>query len=252
MAGLLLDGLSTFVTGGASGIGRATALAFAEEGARVAVADLDAAGAEETAVMIRERGGESFSAALDVVDAAAVDTLVDAVVERWGGLDCAFNNAGVSREDLSTPWGDKALADLTFDVNARGVLHCMVAELRHMAKSGRGAIVNTASVAGLGGIGGAGYCGSKHAVIGFTRSAAVAYAAQGVRVNAVCPGVIATPMTQGVIDDPNTAPFLRDMAPMPRFGQAREIADAVVFLVSDKASFITGHPLAVDGGCMAR
>ncbi|KTE06371.1 glucose 1-dehydrogenase [Sphingopyxis sp. H115] len=248
----LLTGKIAFVTGGGSGIGRATALAFAAEGARVAVADLNADGAAETAALVAAAGGEARHGALDVTDGAAVDTFVDALVADWGGLDCAFNNAGVALEGMETPWGDLDAYDRSIAVNQRGLLLCMAAELRHMERAGRGAIVNTASIAGMSGAGGAGYCGSKHAVIGLTRSAALRYAAQGIRINAVCPGAIRTPMVEAVAQEEEAARFIAAMHPMNRIGEAQEVADAVVFLCSDKASFITGHPLAVDGGYLAR
>jgi len=246
----ILEGKIAFVTGGGAGIGRATALAFAEEGARVAVADLK--GAEETAAAITAQGGDAYAVALDVTDEAAVNAAVDGVVERWGRLDIGFNNAGVSLEDMTTPWDSVEIYDRVTAVNQRGVMLCMAAELRHMARQKSGAIVNTASVAGMAGLSGAGYCGSKHAVIGLTRSAAMRYAAEGIRVNAVCPGAIVTPMTEAVARDPQGGAFMAQMHPMNRMGEAREVADAVVFLASDKASFITGHPLAVDGGYLAR
>ncbi|MBO9696765.1 MAG: SDR family oxidoreductase [Sphingopyxis sp.] len=248
----LLAGKIAFVTGGGSGIGRATALAFAAEGARVAVADLDAGSAAETAALVAAAGGEARHGALDVTDGAAVDAFVDALVADWGGLDCAFNNAGVALEGMETPWGDLAAYDRSIAVNQRGLLLCMTAELRHMERAGRGAIVNTASIAGMSGAGGAGYCGSKHAVIGLTRSAALRYAAQGIRINAVCPGAIRTPMVEAIAQEEEAARFIAAMHPMNRIGEAQEVADAVVFLCSDRASFITGHPLAVDGGYLAR
>ena len=248
----LLAGKIAFVTGGGSGIGRATALAFAAEGARVAVADLNADSAAETAALIAAAGGEARQGALDVTDGAAVDAFVDALVADWGGLDCAFNNAGVALEGMETPWGDLAAYDRSIAVNQRGLLLCMTAELRHMERAGRGAIVNTASIAGMSGAGGAGYCGSKHAVVGLTRSAALRYAAQGIRINAVCPGAIRTPMVEAVAQEEEAARFIAAMHPMNRIGEAQEVADAVVFLCSDKASFITGHALAVDGGYLAR
>ncbi|MCW0197569.1 glucose 1-dehydrogenase [Sphingopyxis sp.] len=248
----LLAGKTVFVTGGGSGIGRTTALAFAAAGAKVAVADLNADGAAETAALIAAAGGEARHGALDVTDGAAVDAFVDALVADWGALDCAFNNAGVALEGMETPWGDLAAYDRSIAVNQRGLLLCMTAELRHMEKAGRGAIVNTASIAGLSGAGGAGYCGSKHAVVGLTRSAALRYAAQGIRINAVCPGAIRTPMVEAVAQEEEAARFIAAMHPMNRIGEAQEVADAVVFLCSDKASFITGHPLAVDGGYLAR
>jgi NAD(P)-dependent dehydrogenase (short-subunit alcohol dehydrogenase family) len=251
MAGCL-EGRSTLVTGGGSGIGRATALAFAAEGAKVAVADLNGAAAEETAKLIRDKGGEAYGETLDVTDKAAVDTFVDGVAARWGGIDAAFNNAGISPEDFSIPWGELGAADSTMSVNYQGVLYCMVAELRHMEKAGKGSIIGTSSIAGLSANGGAGYCASKHAVVGLTKSAAVRYAPLGIRVNCVCPGVIKTAMTQQFINDPQAHEFLKQLQPMPRLGEPQEIVDAVVFLASDKSSFITGHPLVVDGGCLAR
>lgn len=248
MAGLL-EGRVAFVTGGAGGIGQATAIAFAAEGAKVCVADLRAP--DDTVARITAAGGEAYAVTLDVTDEAAVDAAVDAVVSRWGRLDIGFNNAGVSLEESTTPWGTVDLYDRVVAVNQRGVLLCMNAELRHMTAQGVGAIVNTASVAGMAGLSGAGYCGSKHAVIGLTRSAAMHYAAAGIRINAVLPGAVVTPMTDAVSTDPAGMAFMEQMHPMKRMGSAREIADGVVFLCSDKASFITGHPLAIDGGYLA-
>lgn len=244
----LLEGKIAFVTGGAGGIGAATAIAFAEEGAKVAVADLK--GAEETVASIVAAGGEAYAITLDVTDQAAVTAAVDGVVSKWGRLDIAFNNAGVSLEDMTTPWESVDIYEKVVAVNQRGVMLCMAAELKHMAAQKSGAIVNTASVAGLTGLAGAGYCSSKHAVVGLTRSAAMRYAAEGIRVNCVCPGAITTPMTSAL--DPQSQTFVAQMHPMNRMGEAREIADGVVFLVSDRASFITGHPLAIDGGYVAR
>ncbi|MBP8231413.1 MAG: SDR family oxidoreductase [Rhizorhabdus sp.] len=249
MAGLLENRIA-FVTGGAGGIGAATAIAFAAEGAKVAVADLK--DPNETVETIIAAGGEAYSIALDVTDQAAVEATVDGVVAKWGRLDIAFNNAGVSLEDYTTPWESVELYDKVVAVNQRGVMLCMAAELRHMAKQGSGSIVNTASVAGMVGLAGAGYCGSKHAVVGLTRSAAMRYAAEGIRVNCVCPGAISTPMTEAEGLSDQSRAFMAQMHPMNRMGRAEEIADAVVFLSSDKASFITGHPLAVDGGYLAR
>ena len=248
----MINGRSGLVTGAGGGIGRAAAIAFAKQGAKVTLADLSVEGVEQTAAMIRDSGGEAFCQQLDVADAAAVDAAVDAHVERHGSIDFAFNNAGISLEDLGTEWGDLDLFDRTQAVNTRGVLLCMRAEIRHMVRQGSGAIVNTASIAGMSGAGGAGYCASKHAVVGLTRSAALRYAAQGIRINAVCPGVIETPMTEGLLADPQTAAMLAQMSPIGRFGKPEDIANAVLFLCSEAASFITGHPLAVDGGYLAR
>lgn len=248
----LLTDKTAFVTGAGGGIGRATALMMAAEGARVTVTDIDGRAAAATAAMIEAEGGTAFATALDVTDAASCKTVIDDHVARWGSLDCAFNNAGVSLEGMQTPWGDAAAFTRSFDINVTGVLNCMVAELAHMAAAKSGSIVNTASIAGLSGAGGPGYCGSKHAVVGLTRSAAIRYAPMGVRVNCVCPAAIVTPMTDMVAKDPQGAAFMAQMHPLGRMGEAQEVADAVVFLLSSRASFITGHPLAVDGGFMAR
>lgn len=248
--GQLLENRIAFVTGGAGGIGAATAIAFAAEGARVAVADLK--NPEATVRAIRDAGGEAYGMALDVTDQAAVDAAVDGVVAKWGRLDIAFNNAGVSLEDYTTPWESVDVYDKVVAVNQRGVMLCMAAELRHMAPQKSGSIINTASVAGMVGLSGAGYCGSKHAVVGLTRSAAMRYAADGIRVNCVCPGAISTPMTENEGMSDQARSFVAQMHPMNRMGRSEEIADGVVFLASDKASFITGHPLAIDGGFLAR
>jgi len=247
----LLNARVAFVTGGASGIGRATALALSAEGAKVAVADLNGAAAAQTAAMISQAGFEAWSCHLDVTDRQAVDACVDGVVARWGRLDIGFNNAGVSLENDGIAWDDLARIDKTMDINYRGVLLCMSAQLRHMLPAGRGAIINTSSIAGVSGAGGTGYCASKHAVIGLTRALASRHAASGVRINAVCPGVIETNMTKEFLDHPEGRKMLSALVPMGRFGRPEDIADAVVFLASDKASFITGHPLVVDGGRMA-
>lgn len=248
----LLTDKTAFVTGAGGGIGRATAVMMAAEGAHVTVTDIDGRAAAATAAMIEAAGGTAVAATLDVTDAAACKAVIDDHVARWGRLDCAFNNAGVSLEGMQTPWGDAAAFARSFEINVTGVLNCMVGELAHMATAKSGAIVNTASIAGLSGAGGPGYCGSKHAVVGLTKSAALRYAAQGVRINCVCPGAIVTPMTDPVARDPQGAAFMAQMHPLGRMGEADEVADAVVFLLSSRASFITGHPLAVDGGFMAR
>lgn len=246
----LLAGKTAFVTGGASGIGAATALAFAREGARVAVADR--ADPASVVAAITAAGGEAYCAVLDVTDEAAVNAAVDDLVARWGRIDIGFNNAGVSVQRMGSEWGDTEPYDREVAINQRGMLLSMRAELRHMARAGSGSIINTSSVAGQTGITGAGYAASKHAVIGLTRSAAMAYAEQGIRVNCICPGAIETPMTQIDAQGEEARRFMAAMQPMNRLGQADEVANAVVFLASDMASFITGHPLAVDGGFLAR
>lgn len=248
----MFQGKSYFITGAGGGIGRATAVALGAQGARVTLADVHEAGIEETAKLVRDAGGEAATVRLDVTDKAATDAALDAHAARWGGLDGAFNNAGVTLEGVHSEWGDAAIIERTLAINTMGVAHCMQAEIRHMLASGGGAIVNTASIAGESGAGGAGYCASKHAVIGLTRSAALRYATQAIRVNAVCPGVISTAMTAPIEADPKGAAILAQMQPIGRIGQPEEVASAVLFLLSDAASFITGHPLAVDGGYLAR
>lgn len=248
----MFENTSIFITGAGGGIGRATALAFARTGGRVTATDVQQEGLDETARLIGEVGGECLCILLDVTDADACQSAVDAHVAHWGSLDFAFNNAGVTLEGIGAEWGNVAAYQRTMDINAGGVLHCMRAELGHMVAQGRGAIVNTASIAGESGAGGAGYCASKHAIIGLTRSAALHFATKGVRVNAVCPGTISTPMTAAMEAEPRAAALLAQMQPIGRMGRADEIAAAVLFLCSDAASFITGHPLAVDGGFLAR
>lgn len=245
----LLEGKIAFVTGGAGGIGAATAKAFARHGARVLVSDL--ADVSATLEAIAAEGGEAYGEQLDVTDEAAVDAAVDGLVARWGRIDIGFNNAGISISRMSDEWGLLETCEKEWAVNQRGVLLCMRAELRHMLRQGSGAIVNTASVAGMTGIAGAGYTGSKHAVVGLTRSAALAHATRGVRVNCVLPGVIETPMTSLEAQGPEAVEFMARMHPIGRIGRPEEVADGVVYLASDMASFVTGHALAIDGGFLA-
>jgi NAD(P)-dependent dehydrogenase (short-subunit alcohol dehydrogenase family) len=242
------------VTGAGSGIGRATALRFAREGARVAVADVDEAAAGETARLIEEAGGEAAVFRVDVSDPAAVAGLVDGVVERFGGLDVAHNNAGIEGE--SGPITEQSIEnyDRVLDVNLRGVFLSMRAEIPAIAARGGGAIVNTASVAGL--VGAAGlspYYASKHAVVGLTRSVAAEVADDGIRVNAVCPGVIDTPMIARFTGgDADAVAGIVAPQMMDRMGDPEEVAAAVVWLCSDDASFVTGVALPVDGGYVAQ
>lgn len=245
----LLEDKTAFVTGGASGIGAATALAFARHGARVLVTDI--ADPAATLGAIAALGGEAYGERLDVTDQAAVDAAVDGMVARWGRIDIGFNNAGISIAQLGGEWGQLDTCDKEWAVNQRGVLYCMRAELRHMVAQKSGSIVNTASIAGMSGIAGAGYSGSKHAVIGLTRSAALAHASRGIRVNCVMPGVIETPMTSVEAQGPVAVEAMSKMHPMGRMGRPEEIADGVVYLASDMASFVTGHALAIDGGFLA-
>jgi len=238
------------VTGAASGIGRATVLAFARAGARVVAADIDADGGEATAATAHGEGADVTFVPCDVRSGAAVDALVTHAVARFGRLDCAVNNAGI--EGTLAPIGDcpEEAAARVLDVNLMGVWRCLHAELPRMAAQGGGAIVNTASIAGLIGAGGlAPYVASKHGVIGLTKAAALEYATQGVRVNAVCPGVIQTPMVDRLAAaSPGVIEALLTVKPMGRLGTPEEVAAAIVWLCSDAASFTTGHALTVDGG----
>lgn len=241
----MLQHKTAFVTGAGSGIGQATAIAMAREGAKVLCADL--AGADVTAATIAQRGGESYAMTLDVTDQAAVDAAVDALVVRWGKLDVAFNNAGINIENKRDHWERLDLFDRTMEVNVRGVMICMLAELRHMYPARSGSIINTASTAAFSGIAGPGYVASKHAVMGLTRSAALRYAEDGIRVNALCPGAT----FGGMMSERHNPETLKRKAadhPMNRIAQPEEMAEGVVFLASDRASYMTGHPLAIDGG----
>ncbi|PAU59516.1 short chain dehydrogenase [Pseudomonas sp. PIC25] len=250
---MTFSGQVALVTGGAAGIGRATALAFAAEGLRVVVSDVDAAGGEGTVGLIRSAGGEATFIRCDVTRDAEVKALMDGVVAAYGRLDYAFNNAGIEIEKGKLAEGSEAEFDAIMGVNVKGVWLCMKHEIPLLLAQGGGAIVNTASVAGLGAAPKMSiYAASKHAVIGLTKSAAIEYAKKKVRVNAVCPAVIDTDMFRRAYEaDPKKAEFAAAMHPVGRVGKVEEIAAAVLYLCSDGASFTTGHSLAVDGGATA-
>lgn len=250
-----LEGKIALVTGGAGGIGRATALAYMREGAKVAVADLDGAAARDVADEINAAGGEALGLAADVSLNEDVEAMVAQVVARFGRLDIAFNNAGIEVEHEPLHKTDEAMFDRLMNVNVKGVWLCMKHEITQMLKQGHGgAIVNTSSVGGL--IGAPRqpiYGATKHAVLGLTKAAGVEYGRKGIRVNAVCPGIIRTEMTERAIArEPRRQQYIDQAHPIGRLGEAEEIARAVVFLSSDDAAFIVGHPLAVDGGYVAR
>ena len=242
------------VTGGASGIGRATSLAFARQGARVAIADREPTGAAETACMIEDIGGSATVFELDVTKADNVASVIDRIVQTYGRLDCAFNNAGVGGEVAKTADYREEEWDRIIDVNLKGVWLCMKYEIPVMERQGGGAIVNTASIYGLAGHGGyIAYNAAKHGVVGITRTAALEYATAGIRINAVCPGYILTPMTIPRIQaNPDLERRMVSQTPMGRMGRPEEIAEAVVWLCSDAASFVTGHTMTPDGGYMAQ
>ncbi|MCL4870975.1 MAG: SDR family oxidoreductase [Anaerolineae bacterium] len=242
------------VTGGASGIGRVTAYALAQVGAVVALADVDEAGGAETAQVIQERGGQALFVPTDVGNAAAVQSLITQIISQYGRLDCAFNNAGVEGLPNRTADATEADFDHIMRVNLKGVWLCMKYEIQQMVAQGGGAIVNTASVAGLLGAHSLPiYAASKHAVVGLTKSAAIEYAKKGVRINAVCPTVTRTPMIErGLAAIPEFMEAARRAIPMQRFGEPEEIAAAVLWLFSDDARFITGTTLTIDGGFTAQ
>jgi NAD(P)-dependent dehydrogenase (short-subunit alcohol dehydrogenase family) len=253
MAGRV-EGKVALVTGGGSGIGRATALAFAREGAKVVVADVVAEGGEETVRLIKAAGGEAIFVKADVATAAEVEALVKKAVDTYGRLDCAFNNAGIEGEIGQTADCTEENWDRVVDIDLKGVWLCMKYEIPQMLKQGSGAIVNTASVAGLVGFQGIpAYVAAKHGVNGLTKTAALEYAKSGIRVNAVCPGVIHTPMVERAFKaNPQMAESATAIEPVGRLGKPEEIAEAVVWLCSDAASFVTGLPMAVDGGLVAQ
>ena len=249
-----MDGTVALVTGGSSGIGFATCLAFAREGARVVIADISAEGGEKAERMIKEAGGEGTFVKTDVSRAAEVEALVKRAVESYGRLDYAFNNAGIEGTMASTVDCTEENWDRTIDINLKGVWLCMKYEIPQMLRRGKGAIVNMASVAGLvGSPNSPAYCASKGGVIQLTRTAALEYATAGIRINAVCPGAIRTPMIERVIAaQPDMREALATMHPIGRMGEPEEIAEAVIWLCSPAASFVTGQALAIDGGFVAQ
>lgn len=247
------SGQVALVTGAANGIGRATAQAFAAEGLKVVVSDVDVAGGEGTVELIRTTGGEACFIRCDVTREVEVKALMEGTVAAYGRLDYAFNNAGIEIEKGKLAEGSDAEFDAIMGVNVKGVWLCMKHQIPLLLAQGGGAIVNTASVAGLGAAPKMSiYAASKHAVIGLTKSAAVEYAKKKVRVNAVCPAVIDTDMFRRAYEaDPKKGEFAAAMHPVGRIGKVEEIAAAVLYLCCDAAGFTTGHALAVDGGATA-
>ena len=251
----ILSGKTALVTGGASGIGRATALALAREGASVAVADMTEAAAATTVALIQAAGGRAIAIGANVALEADVAAMVARSVAAFGRLDCAFNNAGISPRNVG-PVGQRTheMSQASFDgmlaVNLTGVFLCMKYEIAQMLAQGGGSIVNTASIAGLVGLPSASnYVASKHGVVGITKTAAMEYALDKIRVNCVNPGYIKTPMTDPTMAERHDA--LMTKVPMSRLGLPEEIAEAVVWMLSDKASFMTGASQIIDGGYYA-
>src|ERR1700683_940700 len=251
----ILDGKSAIVTGGGSGIGRATALIFAREGARVTVADVAEEGGRETVEMIVKKGGAAQFQRCDVARAAEVDALIASAVKAYGRLDCAFNNAGIGGAQRTTADYSEEEWDRIMAVNLKGVWLCMRAEIRQfLSQRSGGAIVNTASAAGLvASHSMPAYTAAKHGVVGLTKTAAIEYARSGIRINDVCPGIIDTPLVADMIaQQPKLAGVLDRAEPIGRKARPEEIGEAVAWLCSERASFVTGASISVDGGITAQ
>ena len=251
-----LDGRVVLITGGGSGIGRATALRVAREGAKVMIADYVPEGALKTVAMVKEAGGTADCIAADVSVPGQVEAMVSKTVATFGRLDCAFNNAGIAGAGAgghTANYAEEAF-DQVIAINLKGVWLCMKYEIPQMLNVGGGAIVNTASAAGLVGLPGAcAYVAAKHGVVGLTRTAALEYAQKNIRVNCVCPGYIRTPMLERGLDAGRlSVEQINAMEPVGRMGTPEEIAESVLWLMSDAASFVTGHPLSIDGAYVAR
>ena len=245
-----LENKIALVTGASTGIGRATAVLFAKEGANLVIGDINDQGGEETQAMIKTTGRDGVFVHADVSKASDVQRLINTVMETFGRLDCAFNNAGILGDRANMAESDEANWDRVMGVNLKGVYLCMKYEIPHMLIGGSGSIVNTCSLFGLVGAEDcSAYVASKHAVAGLTKAAALEYARQGFRVNAVCPGTTRTPMLDSVVNgNPEVEAEYIALEPTGRLADPQEIAEAVVWLSSDAASFVTGHTLSVDGG----
>jgi len=250
----LVQGKIALVTGGGSGIGRATALKLAKEGAKVMIADYVPEGGERTVRMIEEAGGKASFVAADVSVTKQVEAMVAKTIASYGRIDCAFNNAGIEGRMANTVECTEETWDRTIAINLKGVWLCMKYEIPQMLKQGGGTIVNTASIAGLVGFEGLpAYNASKGGVVQLTRTAALEFATKNIRVNCVCPGVIRTPMVERLLDNRSfTEEQLNAGEPVGRMGKPEEIAEGVLWLLSDASSFVTGHPLVVDGAWVAR
>src|SRR5438874_3988459 len=243
------------VTGAASGLGLATARAFAESGASVVLADWNEKDAQSAAGDLANKGHKALAVVCDVSDDAQVEAMVKKTVTTFGRLDAAYNNAGVQNVLAETADTTREDYDRVLGINLRGVWSCMKFELRQMRKQGRGTVVNCSSLGGL--VGGAErgiYHAAKHGVLGFTKSAALEYAARGIRVNAICPGLIQTPMSDQMVaaGQAEALEAMEKSIPMARVGRPEEIADAVLWLCSDAASYVTGQSISVDGGFIMR
>ncbi len=241
------------ITGGSSGIGRATALALAKEGVRVVIAARRAKESEETLQLVKEAGGDGIFVKTDITREDEVKQLIELTVGKYGRLDYAFNNAGIWEDSESFVDKTSDTFDKIMNINVKGVWLSMKYEIPQMLKNGGGSIVNMSSVAGIIGSARSIYVASKHAVLGLTKSAALEYAKSGIRINAIAPGAIGTETIESVFDlDAKLKEQMISMHPIGRLGKPEEIADAVVWLLSDKASFVVGHTLLVDGGLVSR
>ncbi len=245
----------TLVTGGSTGIGRASALAFSREGAKVIIADVNIDEGNNTLNMIKKHGGEAVFLEADVSQAKAVESLIDRITDQFGRLDCAMNNAGVVGSQALTADCTEENWDNVIGVNLKGTWLCMKYEIRQMLKQGGGSIVNISSITGSVGYPTLpAYVVSKHGIVGLTKVSALEYAKSGIRINAVCPGYVRTPMLEGVFDgwSDEIENMISAQQPIGRSGKSEEIAEAVLWLCSDKSSFVTGHAMAVDGGYLAQ
>ncbi len=241
------------ITGGCSGIGRAAAFKFAQEGAKVFLADLSEKAGDDLVEELEKSGAEVAFARIDVTDAEDVERMIAECLQRFGGIHVLVNSAGILGPRARTERYPMEEFKKVLEVNVIGLFNCMQAVLPHFLSKKSGNIVNLASVAGLNGFAGhIGYSASKHAVVGMTRSAAVEYAKHGIRINAVCPSFTLTPMLESAMvnDDTNYLDALQNAIPMKRFGKPEEIADAIVYAASSASSFMTGHTLVLDGGLM--
>jgi NAD(P)-dependent dehydrogenase (short-subunit alcohol dehydrogenase family) len=254
----LVSGKVALVTGSGAGIGRAAALKFAEEGAKVIVSDVNIDGGNETVALVKQKGGDAVFARADVAHAADVEALVTKAFDTYGQLDCACNNAGIEGKIVPITEQSEDNFDRVMTVNAKGTFLCLKYEIARMLKNGGGAIVNLASVAGLIGFPGLGpYVASKHAINGLTKNAALEYSKQGIRVNSVCPGGIETRMldslvTQASAGRVSTHEMMDPLHPIGRIGMPNEVAELIVWLCSPRASFVTGANIPVDGGYVAQ